>query len=40
MLAGFFIIYKIVDKTWIKAYFNREFYGLAPKDEVEENESA
>jgi hypothetical protein len=40
MLIGFFIICKIVDKTWIKAYFNREFYGIAPKNEVEENENA
>jgi membrane protease YdiL (CAAX protease family) len=39
MIVGFYIIYKIVDKTWIKAYFNREFYGLTPKDEVEEDEN-
>jgi membrane protease YdiL (CAAX protease family) len=40
MLIGFFIIYQIVDKTWIKTYFNREFYGFNPKNEVEENENA
>lgn len=39
MVIGFFIIYRIVDKTWIKAYFNREFYGFAPKGEVEDDEN-
>lgn len=38
MLAGFAIIYYIVDKTWIKRFFNIEFYKIQREKEVDEDE--
>lgn len=39
LIAGLAIIYYIADKTWIKIFFDKEFYIKRPADEVDEDEN-